>query len=458
MTGDSYPQNRWDLVPDPVDVPTVSVVIPFYRQQADLDRLLVALSCQAGWARIVDVTVVDDGSDPPLELEATVGNRRVTVLHQEDRGCRPAAARNLGVRHSRGDVLVFFDADTLPGPETVAQLARLPAVAPDSVVVGRRYHVDLDGWTGSDVVAWLTDPSFSSDCAPHPPPLGPRSFHDPAWLQEGYQRSRDLLDVDDRSYQWIIGAVMATSRRFFDELGGFDATIDTYGGEDWDIAYRAYAAGALLRHEPRAVAFHNGPSWAELHEWQGLKNPERLAVRRNIPGAADPIRGPFVQHLVTLEVSGWSTDEVVATTASILRDISAASVAVAIPAATPPVGAVMQADGRVVIGEHDDEVRRRALTETVVHVPVRPDTMSRVVSLVAPGGPGLVHIEHDQRLVASVTSLRALARVHRWRQPGRAGEEADDIERLFGRSTVTATTAGLQLIDRPVDLEAIFRR
>lgn len=443
------PQNRWDMAPAPFRAPTVSVVIAFYQQNADLDRLLAALDSQRGHCHIVDVTVVDDGSDPPLQIEpATVGGVSVRVLHQDDRGCRPAAARNLGAGQARGEVLVFLDADTMPGPETVARLVQLPAVVPDSVVVGRRHHVDVDGWAPSRIVSWLGD-------RVEPPP---RTFEDPAWLCEGYERTRDLLDVDDRSYQWIIGAVMATSRRFFDELGGFDASIDTYGGEDWEFAYRAFAAGAVLQHERRAVAFHNGPAWAERNGWRGRKNSERLAIRRTVPGPADPIRGPYSQHLFTLDVSGWSSEQTVATTASILSDPTA-SVAVAIPDADGTVVDVMASDGRVMTVRHGDEILRRALTETIVSRPVQLESVARLVALVAPGGSGEVVIDDHGQCVATVTSLRARARVRRWRRPGDDdGAEANSMAALFGRSHIEAASVGLRPVAGPVDLDAVFPR
>jgi hypothetical protein len=48
----------------------------------------------------------------------------------------------------------------------------------------------------------------------------------------------------------------------FKEIGGFDESFTSYGGEDWELAFRAYNAGAVLAHEPEAVAWHNGPDWA----------------------------------------------------------------------------------------------------------------------------------------------------------------------------------------------------
>ena len=54
------PGNRWDLldgfVPDPL--PTVSVVVAHYRQQAELDRTLAALARQDHPAELLEVVAV----------------------------------------------------------------------------------------------------------------------------------------------------------------------------------------------------------------------------------------------------------------------------------------------------------------------------------------------------------------------------------------------------------------
>lgn len=112
--GHAVPGNRWDLLRD-IDAPrpSVSVVVPYFEQQRSLDLVLAALEQQT--YRAFEVIVADDGSaTAPLVRSAL----DVTVVSQEDRGFRAAAARNLGARAASGDVLCFLDADTVPEPGT----------------------------------------------------------------------------------------------------------------------------------------------------------------------------------------------------------------------------------------------------------------------------------------------------------------------------------------------------
>ena len=67
---------------------------------------------------------------------------------------------------------------------------------------------------------------------------------------------------------------MACHRSLWDDIGGFDASRDEYGGDDWEFAYRAFNNGAVLVHDPTAVAWHDEPDWSDRDG--GSKNDETL--------------------------------------------------------------------------------------------------------------------------------------------------------------------------------------
>ncbi len=290
------PGNRWDLLDDmrPTTAPTVSVVIPYFEAQRQLDLVLTGLAAQTHPLTRLQVIVADDGS-ARLPVVPADGPLDVTVVRQPDQGFRAAAARNLGAAGADGDVLVFLDGDTVPAPDFVRELVRLPALTGDALVVGRREHVDLSGWTGHRLQAWLTGSAT-------PPPR----LTDPAWLRDGYAWSRHLLDVDARSYRYVISAVLGISADLFRELDGFCAEFTGYGGEDWELAYRAYVAGGLLAHEPRALAWHDGPEWAER---DGVADRSKEAESRRVAywipdgsSAVDERCSPYPMVVVRLEV------------------------------------------------------------------------------------------------------------------------------------------------------------
>lgn len=243
------PDNRWDLIDATEPERRVSVVVPYFEAQRQLDLVLAALAMQTYPLHLLDIVVVDDGSAVAPVVDAA-GSLAVQVLRQPDEGFRAARARNLGARAADGDVLVFCDGDTVPEPDFVAQLVRLPAACPDVVAVGRRRHADLSSMPTVGLAGWWAGRQM--------PPVLP----EPAWLAEHYRSHADLLHSDRRSYRFMISAVLAVDARRFAALDGFDERFVGYGGEDWEFAHRARTAGAVLAHEPSAVAWHDGPDWA----------------------------------------------------------------------------------------------------------------------------------------------------------------------------------------------------
>ncbi|MET0989093.1 MAG: glycosyltransferase [Glaciihabitans sp.] len=288
VNGQPVPGNEWDRLDGqwPAEQPTVSVVVIHFDQQRELDRTLAALAVQDYPASLLEIVVVDDGSPSA----PTVPNG-VRLVRQADHGFRAAEARNRGARESTGDVLCFLDADTAPEPQYVREITRLPALAPDIVTVGRRRHADF---TRSDApgVDGATDLELPA----------------PEWLDEAYRHSDNLLVSDNRSYRFVISAVVACSRALFEEIGGFDETFRDYGGEDWEWAHRAWLAGGLLAHVPNAVAWHDGPDWGsrELDDpgKRAAKNNEMLVLSRAIPimgSRGRAVRGPIADVVAVLE-------------------------------------------------------------------------------------------------------------------------------------------------------------
>lgn len=271
------PGNRADLLDGvhPAAAPEVSVVVPHYRDQARLDLVLAALALQTHPHTRLEVVVADDGSPTPPRVDAA-GELGAVVVTQPDAGFRAAAARNLGARAAGGTVLCFLDGDTVPEPTYVARAARLPALLPDAVVTGRRRHADLTGWTPSRLRSWLRGG------AP-----GPAELDEPAWLTD---LSARLADADDSGFRAVISAVLTCPRALFAEVGGFDETFTTYGGEDWELAHRLFTAGAVLAHERRSVAWHDGEDWAgrgtDGAAARAQKSAEAAALAARVPEPA----------------------------------------------------------------------------------------------------------------------------------------------------------------------------
>jgi hypothetical protein len=444
------PDNRWDLVPrEPDPDVDVAIVVPYFEQPASLARMYAVIAADAVPAERYELVVVDDGSVTPPPAPPVGFPLAARRLSQADRGCRPGRARNLGVASTAAEVLVFLDADTLPAPGTIARLVAWPARMPDALVVGRRHHADLSGWTPAAAVEWL-----AGDGAP--PPIG----NDPPWLDEGYRATRDLLRVDRRSYRFVISAVMACHRTLFDDIGGFCASRTEYGGDDWEFAYRAYTNGAILAHDPAAVAWHDEPDWNERDGRLATKNAETMWLAESIPESLT--RGTGIRHarsdvLVDLDLAvGVSAGQVVASIDSILTEL--ADAAVRIPPHVPPaVSHHVAADTRVVGGEFNRHQRERASLHITQRAPGvwEPSRLAMLAGQWREVADCVLTVDHRGGPVATVTPSRAAGRIRRARALGVPDEQ---IERLVSTVVMSAEDAGLRVLTTEVDLAAHFGR
>lgn len=383
--GTSVPGNRWDLAPAGAPLRSVSVVVTHYEQQAELDRTLAALRRQT--RQPDEVVVADDGSRRPPRVPP--GTR---LVRQADHGFRAAAARNLGVAASSGDVLVLLDADTHPEPELVERIVALPEALPEALVVGRRRHADLAG----------TDPSTRvEEVAPT------RELPEPDWLRDAYDGTRDLLDADGSAHRFVISAVLACSRWWYDEIGGFDESFRSYGGEDWELAHRSWTAGGLLAHRRDAVAWHDGPDAGvrSRDDDAGLAETVNVADRTSSPSTTwrGLVRGPA--EVVVTCAPTLVAAEVLVTVDSLL-------------AALPRAAVRLHREHRDLVG---DDPRVLAADEPVpasarVHLDVRRGLSGDVAAWceVLSGLDGTVARRSVADGRAELQDLRLLRRAERW--------------------------------------------
>jgi glycosyltransferase involved in cell wall biosynthesis len=91
-------------------MPVFSIIIAVYNDWIALDSCLSSIAQEAG-SPDFEVIVVDDGSDELVRenFEQWASRLPLTILKQSHTGV--SAARNHGIRASRGEVLLFVDAD-----------------------------------------------------------------------------------------------------------------------------------------------------------------------------------------------------------------------------------------------------------------------------------------------------------------------------------------------------------
>ena len=215
----------------PASALTASVIVPSYRGEGRLPRLMDSLARQDVPAEWVEVLVVIDGrvdnSEEVVNAAARTGVPVRPLVLEQNQG--RVAALNAGFTAASGDVLIRCDDDLAPAPDFVSShLARHEAAqAPIGVV----------GLTRDE----LTDSAYA------------RAY--------GFARSHRALAS---SYSGALpawrhwAANCSLLRQTWLRIGPYDATYQHYGWEDVDYGYRLHDAGVEVVIAPELETIHYG--------------------------------------------------------------------------------------------------------------------------------------------------------------------------------------------------------
>ena len=188
-------------------VPPVSVVIPTKDRPDLLGRCLGAVLDQQTEVEFEVIVVNDAGCAVDVVAQA---DERVTIVQGQGRG--PAAARNAGIAHAAGEIVIFTDDDTIPQPGWIQAAVAALGRYPDAV----------------GVVGCVESPPF-----------------DP--LYEHGIASDGLGN--------FLTCNVSYRRDALERLRGFDTGFPYPAAEDRDLGYRMQEIGDL-RYEPQMVVVH----------------------------------------------------------------------------------------------------------------------------------------------------------------------------------------------------------
>jgi glycosyltransferase involved in cell wall biosynthesis len=230
--------------------PLVSVIIPCYTSSHSEGEILRETldTVAAQTCRDYELVVVDDGS--PLDVGAIIASHQpAVVLRQANAGT--AAARNAGMRASRGRFLVFLDDDDRLLPHALEAGLRCFEEHPEcGFVIGRREEMAHDGTPS----AWS-------------PPAMPRDSH---------------LYYTLLSFRWYIlppSAVMFR-REVVEGVGGFR---DPWGADDLDLFLRVARLYPAWYYDSPAVTRHRRYGTSSAGDTERMLSGIRTIYARQWP-------------------------------------------------------------------------------------------------------------------------------------------------------------------------------
>ncbi|MEV0614463.1 glycosyltransferase [Nonomuraea sp. NPDC050404] len=403
----------------------VSVIVPAYGGQDKLDLVLQGLARQTYPAELTEIIVVDNGSEPPLRIPGGSAARLVRC----DRPGR-ANARNAGLAEATGEVIHWLDSDVVLTPCAVEAHMRWHHTAPYLSVTGYMR------FTSADLPAELPE-----DLEAAFEPADPHT-----WLVGMVERTDGLTNNPVRPFSLHVGGATSVNARLVRAAGPMDD--DLILGQDTEMGYRLAQAGAVFIPEPRARAYHLGPTM-RMRDQQRIDRVSHAFVADRIPAyqwlRTHPARQYKIPN-VTAVIDGTAGYEAVRASVDALLAGTVVDLSIVLTGPWDTLERDRRAplkdpnlDLVLVHGHYEHESRVRLATEEEVHPSVPfvlrlpagwvpgEDSLARLLNLARAEGLGLIRVllEESERGVAEAR-LERVSSFARARLVAGAGEPLDD--------------------------------
>ena len=270
-----------DSGPNPTSPPFISVVIPVRNEEAHLGAILEDLLNQDYPCERFEVLVVDgqstDGTAAVVEHFAHLESPAVRLF--QNPGRLSSAGRNIGVRESRGDFVLFIDGHCrIPNLSLLAETARILRES-------------------------------KAECLCRPQPL---TSPGNTWFQDAVAHARATWighGSDSMIYttnlEGLVNPVSSGAgykRSVFSRVGHYDERFDAC--EDVEFNLRVYRAGIRSYLSPRlAIAYQPRASLAGLFRQTARYGKGRfrlMAKHKDAAGFSQLVPAAFVAGLVVL--------------------------------------------------------------------------------------------------------------------------------------------------------------
>lgn len=266
-----------------------SIVVPLYNKANSIIRTLNSILSQSH--QLFEIIVVNDGSTDDGERRVkNIDDPRITLINQDNQGV--SAARNHGVRASRAEYVVFFDADDLMGKHYLKHIVELIESFPNIGAYGTRYQYSKNNCVTASRIHGLKGS-----------PLKINNYF--------YTASKGDLP--------IVASGVCISRKVLDDVGVFP--LGQVQGEDQDLWSRIGLKYSIAVHPSCDITYvldaENRVSVSSIpkQELQYSKNLQKLVEEGDIPDAMTNdvkryIAGHLL-HLVKLNINSqqyqWAT-------------------------------------------------------------------------------------------------------------------------------------------------------
>ena len=202
-----------------------SVIIPAYKCLPQLKRTLKSLEKQDIPISEFEVITIDDfsGDGTAIFLESYEGNLNLKPIIN-DRNYGRAVSRNRGIETSKGETIVFLDADMEVRPDFLRMHLSYEHNRPHATVGRVVFHPDI---------------------------------HKIGFMRYLEKRGGAKLQAgSELPGKYFLSCNSSVPAEILKKIGGFDEGFKEYGGEDLELGIRI-AENIPIYYVPEAVTYHN---------------------------------------------------------------------------------------------------------------------------------------------------------------------------------------------------------
>jgi GT2 family glycosyltransferase len=236
--------------------PAISIVVLTHNRVRLLEDCLGSIAAQTLAPDRVEVVIADDGSTDGTEAFARGYQKdrpHVCYALQPHRGI--AAARNLGVRHARGEIVAIVADDYLLDPSYAETVLRFFAATPEASVARFRVEPRRRDW-GSRISHAYYDASFRRRLLPA---AATAVEGWPARLRFTFRRLPPMPEGVVTDHQLEASGAAAFRREIFERIGPYDETLERAEDSDWTERLRRL--GLAVHCLPHPPILHHYDRW-----------------------------------------------------------------------------------------------------------------------------------------------------------------------------------------------------
>lgn len=224
-------------------MPTVSVVIPLFNKEREIERAIRSVLAQT--IRDFELIVVNDGStDGGLKRVRAFTDKRLRLIEQVNQGV--SVARNRGIEAAKSHLIAFLDADDEWASDFLETILRLRNQCPSCEVYATNYYVCGNHYKKPAIIRGL-----------------PRHF------KEGLLQNYFTIAAQSDPPLWT--SAVAVTKRAISTIHGFPVGIAA--GEDL-LTWARLAASYNIAYSSQTKAYFYAPGSVDDRPGRNPQTPD----------------------------------------------------------------------------------------------------------------------------------------------------------------------------------------